>query len=146
MTQLEKDTRKKRNGFRKNRRDLRKQCLATNAAETAIRAKRGKKDKSIANSIQSEVLDPKGCFVSSYHGSDMEGVALRIMMAQGRNIFAEIKAHIKAKIDVEKDLEEEKKILDVNIPELVRHCDAHGTMFQLLDGMFSIFDNISICG
>jgi hypothetical protein len=28
------------------------------------------------------------------------------MMAQGRNIFAEIEAHIKAKIDVEKDLEE----------------------------------------
>jgi hypothetical protein len=40
LTQLEKDTQKKRNGFRKNRRDLRKQCLATNAAETAIRAKR----------------------------------------------------------------------------------------------------------
>jgi hypothetical protein len=39
----------------------------------------------------------------------MERVALRIMMAQGRNIFAEIEAHIKAKIDVEKDLEEEKK-------------------------------------
>jgi hypothetical protein len=33
------------------------------------------------------------------------------MMAQGRNIFAEIKAHIKAKSDVEKDLEEEKKPL-----------------------------------
>jgi hypothetical protein len=106
LTQLEKNTRKKRNGFRKNRRDLRKQCLATNAVETAIRAKRGKKDKSIANSIQSEVLDPKGCFVSSYHGGDMEGVALRIMMAQGRNIFAEIEAHIKAKIDAVKDLEE----------------------------------------
>jgi hypothetical protein len=39
---------------------------------------------------------------------------------------------------VEKDLEEEKKTLDVNIPELVRHCEAHGTMFQLLDGIFSL--------
>jgi hypothetical protein len=68
----------------------------------------------------------------------MEGVALRIMMAQGRNVFAEIEAHIKAKIDVEKDLEEEKKTLDVNIPELVRHCEAHGTMFQLLDGICSL--------
>ncbi len=69
LTQLEKDTRKKRNELRNNSKYLRKQCLATNAAETAIRAKRGKKDKSIANSIQSEVLDPKGCFVSSYHGA-----------------------------------------------------------------------------
>jgi hypothetical protein len=39
---------------------------------------------------------------------------------------------------VEKDLEEEKKTLDENIPELVRHCEAHGTMFQLLDGIFSL--------
>jgi hypothetical protein len=94
LTQLEKDTQKKRNGFQKNRKYLWKQGLATNTAETAIRAKRGKKDKSIANSIQSEVLDPKGCFVSSYHGGDMEGVALQIMMAQGRNICTEIEAHI----------------------------------------------------
>jgi hypothetical protein len=94
LTQLEKDTRKKRNGFQKNRRDLWKQCLATNAAGTAIRAKRGKKDRAIANLIQSEVLDPKGCFVSSYHGDDMKGVALQIMLVQGRNIFAEIEAHI----------------------------------------------------
>jgi hypothetical protein len=104
LTKLEKDTRTKRNTFRKNRKHLRKQSLAANAAETAVRAKRGKKDKSISNSIQSKVLDPKGCFVSSYHEGDMEGVALWIMMAQGRTIFSEIEAHIKAKIEVEKDL------------------------------------------
>ncbi len=138
LAQLEKDRQKKRNGFRKNRKY--KQCclLATDTAETAIQDKREKKDKPIATSIQSEVLDPKGCFISSYHGGDMEGVALRIMMAQGRNIFAEIEAHIKAKIEAEKDLEEEKKTLDVNIPELVRHCEAHGTMFQLLDRILSL--------
>jgi hypothetical protein len=128
--------RKKRNEFRKNSKYLRKQCLATNTAETAVRSKRGKKDKSIANSIQSEVLDPKGCFVSSYHWGDMEGVALRIMMAQGRKIFSEIEAHVKAKIEVEKDFEEDKKTFEVNIPELGRHCEAHGTMFQLLDNIF----------
>jgi hypothetical protein len=98
LTQLEKDTRKKRNEFRKNSKYLRKQCLATNTAETAVRSKRGKKDKSIANLIQSEVLDPKGCFVSSYHGGDMEGVALRIMMAQGRKIFRRSKRISKQKL------------------------------------------------
>jgi hypothetical protein len=60
------------------------------------------------------------------------------MMAQGRNIFAEIEAHIKAKIEAEKDLEEEKKTFDVNIPEGVRHCEADGTIFQLLDGILSL--------
>jgi hypothetical protein len=39
---------------------------------------------------------------------------------------------------VEKDFEEDKKIFEVNIPELGRHCEAHGTMFQLLDGNFSL--------
>jgi hypothetical protein len=79
LAQLEKDRQKKRNGFRKNRKY--KQCclLATDTAETAIQDKREKKDKPIATSIQSEVLDPKGCFVSSYRGVDMEGLALQII-------------------------------------------------------------------
>ncbi len=35
-------------------------------------------------------------------------------------------------------MKEEKKKTDVNILELVRHCEVHGTMFQLLDGIFSL--------
>ncbi len=112
--------------------------MATNAVETAIRAKRGKKEKPLANSIQLEALDPKGCKVSSHHGGDMEGGAVRILMAQGKKTFTEIEARVKGKIEAEKDLEDKEKTLDVNVPELERHCEAHGTMCQLLDGIFSL--------
>jgi hypothetical protein len=138
LLQLEKDTRKKRNDFRTKKNRLKKAYSAAKAEETAVRARRGRKEKSLANSIQSEVLDPLGCKVSSYHGGDMEGEAIRILMSKGREIFAAIEAHVKAKIEAEKDLTDKEKTLDVDVPELEQHCEARGTMFQLLDGIFSL--------
>jgi hypothetical protein len=57
-------------------------------------------------------------------------------MAQGKKTFTEIEAHVKGKIEGEKDLEDKEKTLDVNVPELERHFEAHGTMCQLLDRIF----------
>ncbi len=67
----------------------------------------------------------------------MEGEAIHILMSKGREIFAAIEAHVKAKIEAEKDLTDKEKTLDVDVPELEQHCEARGTMFQLLDDFFS---------
>jgi hypothetical protein len=124
----------------------------------------------LANSIESEVLKQHKVYLSCFHGGDLVGEPIRILMREGKKIFEDIEHHIVETADElqEKllannnlempDLEEnsdsesdnsEMADLDrakkaglekIDEEDLKAVCLAHGQMFQLLDGIFSLLN------
>jgi hypothetical protein len=101
---------------------------AAKATETAVRKLRSRKDKALPNLIESDVFNPNNVTISSYHGGDLEGNSIRQLMAQGKDIM-------KAAADLLVLHRDEDSAGEV---EIRATCDMFGTMYQLLDSIFSI--------
>jgi hypothetical protein len=157
LNRLEKDTRKKRDEFQANAKELKTLFDAAKVKEGEIRKKRGRAEKTLANSIESEVLTKYKVYLSCFHGGDLVGEPIRILMREGRKIFEDIERHVVETADElqEKlldsdessdsdsgtpDLDRAKKagLEKIDKEELKAVCSAHGQMFQLLDGIFSL--------
>ena len=75
-------------------------------------------------------------YLSNFHGGDLVGEPIRILMKRGKEIFEKIREHIKEKADErENNLPSLEKI---DRQALTKTCLALGQMFQLLDGVFSL--------
>jgi hypothetical protein len=165
LNKLEKDTRKKRDEFQANSKELKMLLDAAKVKEGEIRKKRGRAEKTLANSIESEVLKQHKVHLSCFHGGDSVGAPIRILMREGKKIFEDIELHIvetadklqenllaneglelpdsEDNSDLEMpDLDRVKKagLEEIDKEELKAVCSAHGQMFQLLDGIFSLLN------
>jgi hypothetical protein len=136
LTQLERSTRKKRDELKEKARELKKLFDSTKATESDIRKKRGRAEKSLANSIESEVLILFKVYLSNFHGGDLVGEPIRILMKRGKEIFEKVREHIEEKADEREDNLPSLEKLDRQA--LKKTCLALGQMFQLLDGVFSL--------
>jgi hypothetical protein len=128
LSQLERSTRKKRDESKEKARELKKLFDTTKATEVDIRKKRGRAEKSLANSIESEVLNLFKVYLSNFHGGDLVGEPIRILMKRGKEIFEKVREHQR-----ENNLPGLKKL---DRQALKKTCLALGQMFQLLDGVF----------
>jgi hypothetical protein len=165
LNKLEKDTRKKRDEFQANSKELKMLLDAAKVKEGEIRKKRRRAEKTLANSIESEVLKQHKVHLSCFHGGDSVGAPIRILMREGKKIFEDIELHIvetadklqenllaneglelpdsEDNSDLEMpDLDRVKKagLEEIDKEELKAVCSAHGQMFQLLDGIFSLLN------
>jgi hypothetical protein len=136
LSQLERSTRKKREESKEKARELKKLFYMAKATEVDIQKRQGRAEKTSANSIESEVLNLFKVYLSNFHGSDLVGEPIRILMKRGKKIFEKVREHIKKKADKREN----------NLPSLERlgrqalskTCLALSQMFQLLDGVFSL--------
>jgi hypothetical protein len=120
----------------------------------------------VAKSIESEVLKQHKVHLSCFQGGDLVGEPIRILMREGRKIFEDIEEHIVETADklqqrrllempdseehsgsesddsAMPDLDRAKKagLEKIDKEELKAVCLAHGQMFQLLDGIFSLLN------
>ncbi len=156
LNKLEKDTRKKRDEFEANSKELKMLFDAAKRKEGEIRKKRGRAEKTLANSIESEVLKQCKVHLSCFHGGDLVGEPIRILMREGKKIFEDVELHVVETADklqenllANEDLEmpDSEDNSDLEMPDLDRAkkaglavCSAHGQMFQLLDGIFSLLN------
>jgi hypothetical protein len=136
LSQLERSTRKKRDDLKEKARELKKLFDTTKATESDIRKKRGRAEKTLANSIESEVLILFKVYLSNFHGGDLVGEPIRILMKRGKEIFDKIREHIEQKADERENNLPSLEKLDRQ--GLAKTCLALGQMFQLLDGVFSL--------
>ena len=136
LSQLERSTRKKRDDLKEKARELKKLFDRTKATESDIRKKRGRAEKTLANSIESEVLILFKVYLSNFHGGDLVGEPIRILMKRGKEIFDKIREHIEQKADERENNLPSLEKLDRQ--GLAKTCLALGQMFQLLDGVFSL--------
>jgi hypothetical protein len=166
LNKMEKDSRRKRDEFQAKAKELKMLFDAAKAKEGEIRKKRGRAEKTLANSIESEVLKQHKVHLSCFHGGDLVGEPIRILMREGRKIFEDIEEHIVETADklqqrrllempdseehsgsesddsAMPDLDRAKKagLEKIDKEELKAVCLAHGQMFQLLDGIFSLLN------
>jgi len=170
LNKLEKDSRQRRDEFQANAKELKIIFDAAKVKEGEIRKKRGRAEKTLANSIESEVLSQHKVHLSCFHGGDLVGEPIRILMREGKKIFEDIELHIvetadklQEKLLANEDLEmldsennSDSESDDLEMPDLDRAkkvglekidkeelktvCSAHGQMFQLLDGIFSLLN------
>jgi hypothetical protein len=80
-------------------RELKKLFDTTKATESAIQKKRGRAEKSLANSIESEVLNLFKVYLLNFHGGDLVGEPIHILVKRGKEIFDKIREHIEKKAD-----------------------------------------------
>jgi hypothetical protein len=97
LTQLERSTCKKHDELKEKARELKKLFNLTKETKSAIRKKRGRADKSLANLIESEVLILFKVYLSNFHGGDLVGEPIRILMKRGKEIFEKVREHIQEK-------------------------------------------------
>ncbi len=136
LSQLERSTRKKRDESKEKARELKKLFDLTKATELGIRKKRGRAEKTLANSIESEVLNLFKVYLSNLNGGDLIGEPIRILMKRGKEIFEKVREHIEEKADERENNLPSLETLDRQA--LTKTCLALGQMFQLLDGVFSL--------
>jgi hypothetical protein len=110
--------------------------------EAALRKSIGKKDKTVRAWIEHEIFVLFKVSFSKYHGGDMEGPSIRIIMQRGPEIFGEIASYLKTVRIVEgegglMEVEEEQAVLPITEEEIDETCENHGRMGLLLDSVLS---------
>jgi hypothetical protein len=134
LSQLERSTRKIRDKSKEKARELKKLFDTTKATEVDIRKKRGRAEKTLANSVESEVLNLFKVYLSNFHGGDLVGEPICILMKRGKEIFEKVREHIEKMADERENNLHGLEKLDRQA--LTKTCLALGQMFQLLDGFF----------
>jgi hypothetical protein len=87
LSQLDRSTRKKCKESKEKARELKKLFDTTKATEVDIRKKRGRAEKTLANLIESEVLNLFKVYLSNFHGGDLVGEPIHILMKRGKIDF-----------------------------------------------------------
>jgi hypothetical protein len=136
LSQLERSTRKIRDKSKEKAQELKKLFDTTKATEVDIQKKRGRAEKTLANSIEWEVLNLFKVYLSNFHGGDLVGEPIRILMKRGKEIFEKVGEHIKKMADERENNLPGLEKLDRQA--LTKTCLALGQMFQLLNGVFSL--------
>ena len=108
---------------------LRETASVAKKMENEVRKKRGRTEKTLFNSLESEVLNPEKVLFSHYHGGDMEGESIRRLMNRGVAILNKCADHI---VEKRGDAVDAVEVRDVST--------HHGQMFQLLDGIVSFLN------
>jgi hypothetical protein len=99
LSQLERSTRKIGDESKEKARELKKPFDTTKATEVDIQKKGGRAEKTLANSIESEVLNLFKVYLSNFHVGDLVGEPIRILMKRGKEIFEKVREHIKKMVD-----------------------------------------------
>ena len=82
-------------------------------------------------------MNPFKVYLLNFHGGNLVGEPIRILMKRGKEIFDKIREHIKKRADERvNNLPNSLEILDRQA--LAKRCLALGQMFQLLDGVLSL--------
>ena len=103
-------------------------------SENEIRKKRGKQEKSLRKIIEETLAENKAP-LSSYHGGDMEGNAIRRLMHEGPAIFLEIKnAIILYCGDRVNDDDYSSR------PEIEQVCNNYGKLLLLMDAVLALLN------
>ena len=112
--------------MKRKMKNLKETLASTKKVEQNVRTKRGKKSKSVGNSILGVLGTNYGIYMSSYHRGDMEGPSIRKLMRQGREVFQSVVEHILS-------MERSKKI-ELTEDEIRDSCATFANSFVLLDG------------
>jgi hypothetical protein len=116
-------------------RALKKLFDRTKATEVDIRKKRGRAKKTLANWIESEVLNLFKLYLSNFDGGNLVGEPICILVnKRGKEIFEKVREHIRKMADERENNLPGLEKLDRQA--LAKTCLALGQMFQLLDGVF----------
>jgi hypothetical protein len=102
-------------------------------AERELRLKRGKMEKPFRIYVEMDIFPKYKIYMSSYHGGNMEGPAVRRLMIDAKEVFEEIGNFVKGSLGAEE--QRSKEIAgDVEIDQV---CGKTASLFLLLDSVFS---------
>jgi hypothetical protein len=102
-------------------------------AERELRLKRGKMEKPFRVYVEMDIFPKYKVYMSSYHGGNMEGPAVRRLMIDAKEVFEEIGNFVKESLGAEE--QRSKEIAgDLEIDQV---CGKTASLFLLLDSVFS---------
>ena len=106
-------------------------------AESQIAKKEGWESKSMCQGILSVILEPNNICMSTYHGGDIEGTCLRRLMGNCVAIFEDISEYFRNYFQTSNQQDQMENNHFANNEEIKKVCDSYGSLFLLLDGVFS---------
>ena len=110
-----------------NLKDKKKQKSVAELKEAQCRKDRGHGERCVRVMIERNIFPKYKMKFSDYHGGDMVGPSLRQMMANGKEVFADIATLVN----------EVKSNSAVKEEEINEQCESFGRLCSLMDGIFS---------